>query len=207
MKEPDVPFTSGRTWRRGLIIKRRANTIERRVRAGGARAPSRRAPRQSASHEHTPSASSMSASRSNGAKSPSPATFHLSQRHAASGRPLQVLVVEDDAIIAMEIEMMLQDLGAEVVGTAMTAAEAVRLAELHGPDCATMDISIKGERDGVSVAMELYETLGIRSIFVSAYGNDETRTRAAPAQPFGWVNKPVAMEDLRSALDLVPRED
>jgi len=100
----------------------------------------------------------------------------------------------------MEIELMLHDLGAEVVGIAMTAAEAVRLAELHRPDCATMDISIKGERDGVSAAIEIFETLGIRSIFVSAYGNDEIRARAARAHPVGWVKKPIDAEDLRQAL-------
>ena len=107
----------------------------------------------------------------------------------------------------MEIEMTLQDLGAEVVGLAMTAAEAVRLAELHRPDCATMDISIKGERDGVSAAIEIYEALGIRSIFVSAYGNEETRARAARAHPLGWVSKPFSVQDIRSALDRVPDHD
>ncbi len=103
--------------------------------------------------------------------------------------------------------MVLQDLGAEVVGLAMTAAEAVRLAKLHGPDCATMDISIKGDRDGVSAAIEIYETLGIRSIFVSAYGNDETKARAVRAHPLGWVTKPFNTEDIRSALDRVPGDD
>lgn len=138
-----------------------------------------------------------------------PTQDHLSRRYstAAPDRPLRVIVVEDDAIIAMEIDMMLRDLGAEVVGLAMTAAEAVRLAELHRPDCATMDISIKGNRDGVSAAIEIYETLGIRSIFVSAFGNDETRARAARAHPLGWVMKPFNTEDIRSALDRVLDDD
>lgn len=183
-----------------------ANAVDRPILAGGVGIPSRRARRPASTHEDGPriSARSMSASRSNCAKASSTMTFPLSQRfRAVSGRPLRVVIVEDEAIIAMDIEMMLQDLGAEIVGVAMTAAEAVILAEQHRPDCVTMDINIKGERDGVSAATEIYETLGIRSIFVSAYGNDETRQRAAPAHPFGWIKKPLEISDLKLALDRV----
>ena len=97
--------------------------------------------------------------------------------------------------------MMLQDLGAEVVGIAATAQEALRLSVLHRPDCATMDINIRGDRDGVSSAIEIYETLGIRSIFVSAYGNEETKKRAAPARPIGWIGKPFEIRDLKAGID------
>ncbi|TFL17287.1 response regulator [Jannaschia formosa] len=122
------------------------------------------------------------------------------QHSAEPRRPLRVVVVEDDAIIAMELEMMLQDLGVEVLGIATTAAEAIRLVEQHRPDCATMDINIRGERDGISAAIEIYELLGVRSIFATAYGNPETVKRAAPAHPIGWVKKPFEAEDLKSAL-------
>ena len=121
----------------------------------------------------------------------------------APARPLRVMIVEDEAIIAMGIEWTLQDLGAEVVGVAMSAAEAVSLAALHRPDCVTMDINIKGDRDGVSAAIELYEVLGIRVIFISAYGNDETKARGAAANPFAWLEKPVRVESLKAALGIV----
>lgn len=121
----------------------------------------------------------------------------------ASARPLRVMIVEDEAIIAMSIEWTLQELGAEVVGVAMSAAEAVSLATLHRPDCVTMDINIKGDRDGVSAAIELYEVLGIRVIFISAYGNDETKARAAAANPFAWLEKPVRAVSLKAALGVV----
>ena len=185
-------------------MRRLANRTERQSRAAGARAALRRSGRRSASRKQRPlvAIGIISLSQNDRAASPLSRVSPLPRRITpASGRPLRVVVVEDEAIIAMDIEMMLQDLGAEVVGVAMTAAEAVRLAELHRPDCATMDIHIKGDRDGVSAAIEIYEMLGIRSIFVSAYGNDETRERALPAQPLGWIKKPLDMEDLRSALD------
>ncbi|QDA37020.1 response regulator (plasmid) [Paracoccus liaowanqingii] len=117
------------------------------------------------------------------------------------GRPLRVMIVEDEALIAMDLEMTLEDLGAEVVCKATSASEAVRLARQHRPDCATMDINIHGDRDGVSAAIELYQMLGVRSIFVSAYGNPETRERATDAKPIGWISKPFSEAELKRTLD------
>jgi two-component system, response regulator PdtaR len=112
----------------------------------------------------------------------------------------RVLVVEDDAIIAFDIEDTLGQLGFDVVGTAMSAEEAVDLAEALRPDCVTMDIRIQGPRDGVSAAIEIYERFGIRSVFVSAFAGSAEAERAAEAQPLGWVGKPISREALRSAL-------
>ena len=191
-------------------MKHLANIIERKSPVAGARAILRRSRRRTVIREQMPPVATgiISLSQNERAASPLPTISQLPRElTTASSRPLRIVIVEDEAIIAMDIEMMLQDLGAEVVGVAMTAAEAVKLTELHRPDCATMDINIKGNRDGVSAAIEIYEVLGIRSIFVSAYGNDETKARAAPAHPFGWVRKPLEMEDLRSALDSVLDEN
>lgn len=116
-------------------------------------------------------------------------------------RPLRIMIVEDEALIAMDLEMTLEDLGVEVVCKASSAAEAVRLARHHQPDCATMDINIHGDRDGVSAAIELFQMLGIRSIFVSAYGNPETRERATAANPVGWISKPFSETELKKLLD------
>ncbi|MFN4100436.1 MAG: response regulator [Pararhodobacter sp.] len=116
--------------------------------------------------------------------------------------PLRVLIVEDEAIISMELEMLLEDLKAEVVGIAMTAAEAEALVAQHRPDCVTMDINIQGDRDGVAAAHDIFERYGVRSIFVSAYSDAATRKRAETANPLGWVKKPVDIEEL----DLILRQ-
>jgi two-component system, response regulator PdtaR len=193
-----------------MIMRHRMGIAERRLAAERENAPLRRTSRRAAIHPQGALAltGSMGASGSDGPSSSSPPHADLLRRRiAASGRALRVIVVEDDALIAMELERTLLDLGTEVLGIAATAAEALRLAERHHPDCALMDISIKGDRDGVSSAVEMYETLGIRSIFVSAFGNEETRARAAPAHPFCWVKKPFNVDDLRSALNRVSDED
>jgi DNA-binding NarL/FixJ family response regulator len=106
----------------------------------------------------------------------------------------------------MEIEDLLVEMGAEIVGTASTADEAIRLADTKRPDCLTMDISINGNRDGVRAAIEIYERFGIRSVFVSAFGDPQTVARAQFANPVAWVSKPVSKSELGAALSAVPKD-
>lgn len=124
-------------------------------------------------------------------------------RAAPAVRPekLRIGIVEDEAIIAIELEDLLSSLGAEVVGIALSAEQAVRLAESERPACMTMDIRLQGQRDGISAAIEIYERFGIRCIFVSAYGDPETVARGARARPLGWLSKPLREQSLRAALD------
>lgn len=109
---------------------------------------------------------------------------------------MRVVIVEDEVIIAFELEDILKNLGAEVVGMAMSADEALRLVDAQRPDCVTMDISLKGDRDGISAALEIYARFGIRSLFVSAYGDAGARARAEPARPLGWIAKPIREDEL-----------
>lgn len=102
----------------------------------------------------------------------------------------RVLVVEDDYFIAMEIEGALRDAGFQVVGIAATACEAEAMARNTAPHMAIMDIRLAGRRDGVQAATELYNKLGIRSLFSTAHGDAEMRRRAAAARPLGWLAKP-----------------
>ncbi len=115
-------------------------------------------------------------------------------------RKLRALIVEDEFIIALEIEMMLAELGIEVVGSANTAERALQMAADTKPDFLTMDIKLAGPRDGISTAIEIFDTHGIRSIFVSAYKDTELFERAQAAKPLGWVRKPVSLGALRAAL-------
>jgi two-component system, response regulator PdtaR len=121
--------------------------------------------------------------------------------HAAPlTRKLRALIVEDEFIIALEIEMMLAELGIEVVGSANTAERALELVSDTKPDFLTMDINLAGARDGISAAIEIFDRHGIRSIFVSAYKDAELLERAQAAKPLGWVRKPVSLGALRAAL-------
>jgi len=119
---------------------------------------------------------------------------------APDAKRLRVAIVEDEALIAIELEDMLTAIGAEVVGVAGTAEEAVRLADEERPDAMTMDIRLRGERDGISAALEIFERFGIRCVFVSAYGDAETVARAQSASPLGWILKPLHRDQLEAPL-------
>lgn len=113
----------------------------------------------------------------------------------------RILVVEDDFIVALDMEYHLIEAGFDVIGVATTAEEALEMADTGEPDLAIMDIRLAGDRDGVDAAIELFDRLGVPSIFASAHGDARTRKRAARAKPRGWLQKPYSAEALVALVD------
>jgi DNA-binding response OmpR family regulator len=112
------------------------------------------------------------------------------------GKRDRILIVEDDLLIASQMETALTDAGFEVTGIASTGKEALHLVETQSPILVVMDIRLSGDRDGIDTALELFRSHGIRCIFASAYSDQEARLRAAPAAPLGWLQKPYTMASL-----------
>ncbi len=108
----------------------------------------------------------------------------------------RVLIVEDEYLVAMEAGAGLDDAGFDVVGNANCAAEAVRMAVDERPDLVIMDIRLVGVRDGVDAAVEIFETTGIRCLFVTAHQTPDVRARAQAASPLGWLPKPYTPDAL-----------
>ena len=113
---------------------------------------------------------------------------------------LGVGVVEDDAIIALDLKRRIQKLGYKMVMSAAGAEDALKLAEHEHPDLVLMDIRIKGEKDGVDTALLLRKKFDIPVIFVTAYSDEDMRRRADEASPLGYLVKPVRDSDLKVAL-------
>ena len=110
---------------------------------------------------------------------------------AEAAQPVKrILVVEDDFIIAAELTASLREAGFEVLGPAATGDDAIRLAAAAKPHLVVMDIRLYGTRDGVDVALELYQSHGIRSIFATAHSDAQTIERGKAANPLDWVQKP-----------------
>ncbi|MGE4064481.1 MAG: response regulator [Rhodospirillaceae bacterium] len=118
---------------------------------------------------------------------------------AATQRP-KILIVEDNVILAMNIEDQLTEEGFEVVGIATTADQAIILAEKHKPALAVMDIRLAGARDGIDAAIQLKSQFGIRSVIASAHSAPEMRERAHAAEPAGWLTKPYVGRELAAVL-------
>ncbi len=115
-------------------------------------------------------------------------------------RAPRVLIVEDEAVIALDLESRLQRLGYEVVGLADEHDEAVRLAREHRPELVLMDINLVGERDGIDVARTILEHLDVPIIFLTAYSSDDLSARAAEVGPYGYLLKPVESRQLAVTL-------
>ncbi|WP_101339588.1 response regulator [Cereibacter azotoformans] len=124
-----------------------------------------------------------------------------SEEVVAGPKPLaRILVVEDEWLVACDIEAALEAEGLDVVGIASSADEAVGMAEVHGPDLVLMDIRIRGRRDGIDAALEISRRFGLRCLFVSANHDPGMRERAQAARPLGWVPKPFSAPQLVSAV-------
>jgi DNA-binding NarL/FixJ family response regulator len=111
-----------------------------------------------------------------------------------------VLIVEDDFLIAMQMEAALSDAGVVLAGVARSAKEALDLADSQRPALAIMDIRLAGKRDGVDAALDLFRKHGIRCIFAPAHKDPEVSQRAGPALPLGWLQKPYTMKSLIEAV-------
>jgi two-component system, response regulator PdtaR len=117
-----------------------------------------------------------------------------------AAEPTRIMIVEDDYLIASEIEAALTQAGYEVAGIAASADEAIEIATARRPLLAVMDIRLVGPRDGIDVALELCGTHGVRCIFATAHQNPEARERAKPANPLAWIPKPYSMPSLIAAV-------
>jgi DNA-binding NarL/FixJ family response regulator len=118
---------------------------------------------------------------------------------SASSATQRVLLVEDEHLLAAEMEQWLLEAGHEVIGIVSSAEAAIDVAEQRRPNMVIMDVRLAGHKDGVDAAEKIYTSLGIRSLFSSAYGDDWTRLRAMSAKPLGWLGKPYGrMEFLRA---------
>lgn len=122
----------------------------------------------------------------------------------------RVLIVEDDFLVASDMENALTEAGIEVAGVAGSAEAALLIAQAEHPAIAVMDIRLAGPRDGIDAALELFGVHGIRCVFATAHNDESTRARAAAARPLGWVPKPYAMasivEAVRNALENPDRD-
>jgi len=118
----------------------------------------------------------------------------------------RILIVEDDLLIASQMEEALTDAGFQIAGTASTGKEALQLAHSQSPTLVVMDIRLAGDRDGIDTALELFRSHGIRCIFASAYSDQEAQRRAAPAAPLGWLQKPYTMASLTAKVRAAVRE-
>jgi PAS domain S-box-containing protein len=114
----------------------------------------------------------------------------------------RVLVVEDEAIVAMDIASHLESLGYSVTAICGTGTQAINSIQNTTPDIALMDINLSGELDGIETALKLRADFDIPVIFITAYADDVTVNRAKIVEPLGYLIKPFDITRLESTLEI-----
>lgn len=114
----------------------------------------------------------------------------------------RLFVVEDEALISLEIRSRLHKLGYEVCGMAATAKDALeKIADLQ-PDLVLMDIRLPGGMSGIEAALRIRKEFGIPVVFLTAYADEQTLFRARDAEPYGYLVKPFRESDLRIGIEM-----
>lgn len=121
---------------------------------------------------------------------------------AAALPPASILIVEDEAVVALDLKMELEALGYQVAGIADTAEQALELARRHRPGLALMDIKLKGEEDGIAAAERLRRDVGVPVVFLTSFSDAETVRRAARTAAYGYLTKPFQPRELRAGIEV-----
>jgi DNA-binding LytR/AlgR family response regulator len=115
---------------------------------------------------------------------------------------INVLVVEDESIVSKDIQYSLKKLGYQIVGSAATGEKAVELAGQLMPDIILMDIMLKGDITGIEASAQIKETLNIPIIFLTAYADENTLSKAKVTEPYAYIIKPFKEIDLHTSIEM-----
>ena len=113
-----------------------------------------------------------------------------------------ILIVEDENIIARDIENKLKRLGYAVSGVVSSGEEAVGRVEVMPPDLVLMDIMLSGHIDGIEAAEQIRARFNIPVVYLTAYADEDTLGRAKVTEPFGYLLKPFSVKELRGAIEI-----
>ena len=114
----------------------------------------------------------------------------------------RILVVEDEIVVAMDIQKSLTSLGYSSPDVVFTGSDAVQIAVETHPDLVLMDIRLKGDMDGIEAAEQIRRRLGIPVVYLTAYADEQTLERAKRTQPYGYILKPFREKDLESSIEV-----
>jgi two-component system, response regulator PdtaR len=117
-----------------------------------------------------------------------------------SGLQKSVLIVEDEALIAMGLSAQIEDMGLQVCGTTDTADGAVAQAKAHRPAIILMDMRLRGDKDGVDAALAIHDTVGSRIIFITGSREQATIDRIGLDHPFALLFKPISDRQLQATV-------
>lgn len=115
---------------------------------------------------------------------------------------MKILIVEDEAIVSLDIKNALEKLGYEITNRVTNYTDAIQSVKNNIPELIFMDINLKNSKDGIETAEDILTVQYIPIIYLTAYSDEETISRAILTDPVGYVIKPFKREDLQIAVKL-----
>lgn len=113
-----------------------------------------------------------------------------------------VLVVEDEFIVSKDIQSSLKKLGYNVIGAAPSGEKALEILAENTPDIVLMDIMLKGEMNGIETAEIVRNQYAIPVIYLTAYADESTLSKAKVTEPYGYILKPFKEIDLHTSIEM-----
>jgi PAS domain S-box-containing protein len=117
-----------------------------------------------------------------------------------SGEP--ILIVEDEGLVALDLEERLVRMGYRVTGRCASGADAIAAAERTRPDLVLMDVALRGPVDGITAAAEIRRRTAASILYLTAHADEATVARAAATEPVGFLVKPIEDRQLRSVVEV-----
>jgi len=114
----------------------------------------------------------------------------------------RILVVEDQRLIAADLEITLKKLGYVVVGNVSSGEDAISKADQLRPELVLMDVRLHGEMDGIQAAEMIRDRFNVPVVYLTAYADEDTILRAKKTTPFGYLVKPFNERELRATIEI-----
>ncbi|MBW4486303.1 MAG: response regulator [Trichocoleus desertorum ATA4-8-CV12] len=115
---------------------------------------------------------------------------------------VNIMVVEDESIVAKDLQNRLKKFGYAVPVVAASGEEAILRASENHLDLVLMDIRLKGAIDGIEAARQIHHRFQLPIIYLTAYADDDTLARAKQTQPFGYILKPFKERELNTTIEI-----
>ncbi len=113
---------------------------------------------------------------------------------------VKILIIEDEAIVALDIKRIINNLGHDVVDIVSSFEDAIKSVKNNSPQLIFSDINLGKEKDGINIIEEIQKEKFIPVVYLTAYSDEETIQRAIRTNPLGYILKPFKKEDIKSTL-------
>ncbi|MGD1704323.1 response regulator [Dapis sp. BLCC M229] len=115
-------------------------------------------------------------------------------------KPIDILIVEDELLIARQLASKLKKLGYNIIDIVSSGEDALQVAQEKSPKLILMDIVIQGDMNGIETAGKIYNNYSIPVIYLTAYADDETLNQAEQTGSYGYILKPFQERELHATI-------